>query len=193
MLKIALIRHAKTAGNLTGCYIGKTDEHLCKEGIEELKSNIDEGIYPECDYLYSSGMIRCVETAKIVYPQKKGITVENLNECDFGDFEQKNYEQLKDHPIYQYWLDGNGTIPFPNGEEPKIFRPRCQQGFSDICSKHSDGDSISIVCHGGTIMAILEKFGDPVGDFYRWQVKNTHGFTLDFDETTGKAINIVKF
>ncbi|MDR4022422.1 MAG: phosphoglycerate mutase family protein, partial [Eubacteriales bacterium] len=38
-MKIILIRHGKTAGNIKGRYIGKTDEPLCEEGINEIREN----------------------------------------------------------------------------------------------------------------------------------------------------------
>ena len=35
---IVLLRHSITAGNLVGRYIGTTDESLCPEGIQLLKT-----------------------------------------------------------------------------------------------------------------------------------------------------------
>ena len=39
MIKIALIRHSKTKGNIEKRYIGSTDESLCKEGIDLINQN----------------------------------------------------------------------------------------------------------------------------------------------------------
>ena len=36
-MKIVLIRHGATKGNLEKRYIGRTDEDLCGEGIKKLK------------------------------------------------------------------------------------------------------------------------------------------------------------
>lgn len=38
-----------------------------------------------------------------------------------GVLKEKNYEELKDDPGYQRWLDSNGTIPFPEGEGQETF------------------------------------------------------------------------
>lgn len=38
MLDLWLIRHGQTEGNKSGKYIGVTDESLCVEGIEFLKT-----------------------------------------------------------------------------------------------------------------------------------------------------------
>ena len=45
-MKIVLIRHGATKGNLEKRYIGRTDEDLCGEGIKKLKEDTCAGIYP---------------------------------------------------------------------------------------------------------------------------------------------------
>ena len=52
-----------------------------------------------------------------------------LKECDFGDFENKNYKELSGNPDYQAWIDSGGTLPFPGGEDSEAFRIRCREGF----------------------------------------------------------------
>lgn len=61
-MKIVFIRHGRTKGNMQSRYIGITDEELCKEGIDELRSNT--GIYPKADIVFTSPM-------KGVYRQRK--------------------------------------------------------------------------------------------------------------------------
>ena len=94
MAEIILVRHGKTAGNLEGRYIGsRTDEPLCEEGIHALEEKVREGIYPPVDLVYASPMIRCRQTAKILWPKFTDSSqiqyVQNLQECDFGAFENK--------------------------------------------------------------------------------------------------------
>ena len=50
MLDLWLIRHGQTEGNKSGKYIGVTDESLCVEGIEFLKTLQ----YPEIDAVFVS-------------------------------------------------------------------------------------------------------------------------------------------
>ena len=94
MAEIILVRHGKTAGNLEGRYIGsRTDEPLCEEGIHALEEKVREGTYPPVDLVYASPMIRCRQTAKILWPKFTDSSqiqyVQNLQECDFGAFENK--------------------------------------------------------------------------------------------------------
>ena len=190
MAELILIRHGKTAGNLLGRYIGsRTDEPLCDEGREGLAGKQ----LPEVERLYVSAMKRCVETAEILWPgfdQKKMQKVTDLRECDFGDFENKNYKELSGNGDYQAWIDSNGTLPFPNGESMDAFKSRCLEAFARIVEEVSGAEQewiasgktgifrAGIVVHGGTIMAILEQYGYPKAAYFDYQVKNGCGYRL---------------
>lgn len=190
MAELILIRHGKTAGNLLGRYIGsRTDEPLCDEGREELAGKQ----LPEVERLYVSPMKRCVETAEILWPgfdRKKMQKVTDLRECDFGDFENKNYKELSGNGDYQAWIDSNGTLPFPNGESMDAFKSRCLEAFARIAEEVSGAEQewiasgktgifrAGIVVHGGTIMAILEQYGYPKAAYFDYQVKNGCGYRL---------------
>lgn len=176
-MKICLIRHAKTAGNLEKRYIGTTDEPLCDAGIAELRTRS----YPDCDVVFSSSLRRCFETAKIIFPDKKIVLHNAFNEINFGDFEGKNFEELEDNFHYQKWLKNGGNIAFPNGEEPADFKKRCVAEFEKIVREYNGFSKLGFILHGGTIMAIMEKFGLPKWNFYDYQVENCGGFLADFD------------
>ena len=55
-MKIVLIRHGATAGNIKKRYIGITDEDLCASGIESIHNNIKAGYYQEVQAVYVSPM-----------------------------------------------------------------------------------------------------------------------------------------
>ena len=91
-MKIVLIRHGATAGNIEKRYIGITDEDLCASGIEGICNNIKAGYYPKVQAVFVSPMKRCRQTAKLIYPEYKQHIVPDFRECDFGIFEGKNYK-----------------------------------------------------------------------------------------------------
>ena len=186
-MKLYFIRHAKTTGNSEHRYIGKTDEPLCQTGIEELlKRN-----YPDTDIVAASPMKRCVETAKIIYPKKEIKIYSGFRECDFGDFEGKNYSDLGSNAYYQKWIDSMGTLPFPNGEDHAGFVNRCCEEFLKSVSQLSEYKSIAYVVHGGTIMAVLERFSSEKRSFYDSQVKNCGGYSCEYKH--GKIFVIEEF
>ena len=174
-MKIIFIRHGKTLGNLEKRYIGRTDESLCDEGIKELNTIV----YEKADVVISSPKKRCVQTAKIIYQDCSPVIYEDLKETDFGNFEGKNYLDLKDNLYYKKWIDSNGTLPFPNGESIKDFKSRTITAFEKAVSDFNDKNTLAFVIHGGSIMAIMEYFNK--GPFYDYHVKNGHGFITDFN------------
>ena len=185
MLKIYLIRHGKTQGNLSGKYIGsRTDEPLCEEGIRELKGKT----YPQAQILFVSPMKRCIQTAELLYPGLEQRKISFLQECDFGDFENKNYKELSGNPDYQAWIDSGGSLPFPGGEDSEEFRSRCRRGFLQcVETAFSLGSpETAIVAHGGTIMSILSAYGRPSRDYFDWQIKNGEYYALTLEEESWK-------
>ena len=169
-----LIRHGKTEGNKLARYIGTTDEPLCQEGTDFLKK-MD---YPELQDIYVSPLKRCVQTAEILFPGKPVHIIEELAECDFGEFENKNYKELDGNPNYQAWIDSGGTLPFPQGESRPCFLQRCSQGMYESVDRYRElftgGVKIGCVVHGGTIMALLSTFYG--GGYFDYQVKNGRGY-----------------
>ena len=170
-MSIVLIRHGRTAGNLEHRYIGsRTDEPLCPQGEAEL------GRGPNVQRVFSSPMRRCIKTAEILFPGVPIETAEGLRECDFGAFEGKNYRELSGRPDYQAWIDSGGEAAFPGGECRKDFAARCVQAFEAFCPWDEDA---AFVVHGGTIMAIMEKYARPQGSYFDFQVKNGEGYVLE--------------
>lgn len=180
MVELYLIRHGKTYGNTLGRYIGTTDESLCPEGLEALKAVR----YPQVDAVYASPMKRCRETAGVLWPNVQIQCFDKLRECDFGEFENKNYLELKDNSHYQAWVDSGGTLPFPGGESRGAFQDRCRAGFLEVLSaiRKKSYKKAALVVHGGTIMSILEAYAVPRRDFYHWQAKNGMGYRACWDE-----------
>lgn len=179
MLKIYLIRHGQTPGNKLKRYIGTTDEHLTREGCEFLK----ELSYPIPETLYVSPLLRCVETAGILFPEKELHIIDELSECDFGEFENKNYKELSGNENYQKWIDSNGMLPFPGGESREEFKRRSLTGFQKAVTGciREDVHRAALVVHGGTIMNIMEEYADRQRPFYEWHVKNGGGYLVELD------------
>ncbi len=168
-MEILLIRHFMTRGNAEHRYIGITDEALLPGQTSS---------YPEVQAVAVSPLRRCVETAEIIYPGVRRYVCDELRECDFGLFENKNYEELKDDPDYRRWILSEGKIPFPEGEGRDDFCRRCEEGFCRMTERfiEENYESAAFVVHGGTIMAILDRFAASREGFYHWQVKNGEAY-----------------
>lgn len=175
-MKIIFIRHLRTPGNEKRQYIGRTDESLSDRALEGFLSSKNR--YPAVKSVIASPMKRCIETARLIYPEAEIRTEPLLRECDFGLFEGKTYEELKDHPAYIEWLESGGMAAFPEGEPQELFRNRCAEGVQKWIEilLEEKAESAAFVVHGGTIMASLYRLAEEPHDFYHWQVENGGGY-----------------
>lgn len=184
-MRIYFIRHSLTKGGTEKRYIGRTDEPLCEQGIQRL----GELSLPRCDALVCSPMLRCVQTAELLFPGQEIILCEELRECDFGDFEGHNYDELNGREDYQRWIDSGGRLTFPNGEAPSDFKRRCISGFERIVPELDGCESAAFVVHGGTIMSLLERFALPHRDYYDWLTEHCGGWLCEYD---GAALSVIE-
>ncbi|MBQ5326666.1 MAG: histidine phosphatase family protein, partial [Oscillospiraceae bacterium] len=155
MSKIYLIRHGLTEANEQHLYCGSTDLPLSQKGREELakiKYDIDKS--KVC--FITSGMKRTEETLKILFGDIPHVIDSRFKEIDFGIFEMKSYNELKDTDEYQQWLDGDNhtNIP-PEGESGAQMEKRVLVAFAEI--KGTDKDTV-IITHGGVIVSIMANY-----------------------------------
>lgn len=117
------------------------------------------------------------------FPGKKLNIIDELAECDFGEFENKNYQELDGNEHYQSWIDSGGLLPFPGGESREEFKRRNVTGFQKAvngCLRN--GISLAaLVVHGGTIMNVMEEYADEDRSFYDWHVQNGKGYEVEID------------
>lgn len=128
-INLTLIRHGKTPSNREHRYLGVTEEALSGEGRKQLEILAEKDILKKPWLLFISPMLRCQESAGILFPGKKAYPIEEWREMNFGTYEGKNYEDLKNDSYYQKWIDSNGTLPFPEGESQQEYIKRCHRGL----------------------------------------------------------------
>ena len=144
--------------------------------------------YPEVQAVYASPMIRCTQTAGILFPGKKLNIIDELAECDFGEFENKNYKELSGDTRYQARIDSNGILAFPGGESKDECATRNLEGFQRAVSAciREEITEAALVVHGGTIMNIMEQYALPKKEFYEWHVGNGCGYLVELDPVLWK-------
>ena len=191
-MKIYMIRHGATKGNKEHRYIGSTDEGLLTEECAALMA-LQESYKNICsNCVYVRPMRRCRETAELLFPHARQLVVEEFRECDFGDFEYKNYEELNGNRDYQRFIDSGGRCGFPGGETRDEFQKRCVDGLLGVIGNCDENTlDIVMVVHGGTIMALLDRFSNPHGDYYDWQVRNGCGYVAEIESDKNGEICLV--
>ena len=100
-MKLTLIRHGLTEGNIRRLYYGAMDLPLLPDGIEALHALRDGGGYPEAERYFTSGMTRTEQTFAALYGNRPHGTLPGMQEMRFGEFEGKTYADLKDDPAFR--------------------------------------------------------------------------------------------
>ena len=157
MITVTLIRHGQIAANIDRAYAGgRTEQLLTEEGRRQSAALRLPGV----DRVFISPMIRCWQTAEIVFPDMEFEVVEDFREMDFGIFEGKTAAEMGDSDEYRSWVDGMCEDKIPGGESNGEFTARVTHAFEEVLAGCSDGDRIALVVHGGTVMAIMGAYND---------------------------------
>lgn len=186
-LEVLLLRHGQTQGNLEKRYIGKTDEPLLLDDTESMRKisvfqkRLEQEGIAGSQKLFVSPMLRCRQTAELLFPGQEQVVIDKLREMDFGRFEAKNYMELSADPAYQAWIDSDGRLPFPEGEDRECFIRRTMEGFRQMTEQawRENCGQIAAVVHGGSIMAILSCLMQD--DYFAYQVPNLAGYAFQYE------------
>lgn len=175
-MELLLIRHSATKGNLLGQFVGSQDHPLAPEG-EALALSRRERL-PPVDKLWVSPMVRCRQTAELLYPGQPQHRVDDLRECNFGNFEGKTWEELGGDPVFLAWKAGDPNVIFPGGEALGEHIMRCRRGIALVVTQaRQEGIArAGVLAHGGTLMSAMSGFAVPHRDFYSWLPKNCGGY-----------------
>ena len=201
--KLHLIRHGLTSGNLQGLYIGSgTDIPLCDEGRAQLAELKERFEYPQVDTVFSSPLMRAVETANILFPNATHqFSVHDLREAGFGVFENHPVKELVKNEDFKKWITpGSGFVP--EGAEPtEQFHARCSETLLKLFEYmiRMDVTEAACVTHGGVIMSMLSQRALPSRHPEQWMADPGCGYTVQTDvqlwmrDRLVEAIDIVPF
>jgi alpha-ribazole phosphatase len=176
---IYLIRHGETAYNAEQRYLGTLDLPLSQIGRDSL---CQANFIPEV--VYVSPLCRAIESAELLFPNARLQTVEDLREMEFGVFEGHNYAEMEQDTAYRAWVAGNCLDRCPGGESRAEFSERSCAAFSALVETalEQQAQYLVIVAHGGTQMAVLERYARPQRDYYAWCTPTGAGYVLSADD-----------
>ena len=178
---IYLIRHGLTRSNETGSYCGRgNDEPLSAAGESGLLRLLDESRYPMVESVYTSPMLRAIQTVNILYPGMDSSCVDELAEADFGPFDGKSIYELKNDPEYQKWVTPNSKYTPKGVEDPQAFFERSVLSIISIIDDMMAGDiySAAVVTHASVIGNIMAGLCLPKRPPYDWGCGAGCGFKL---------------
>ncbi|AUD14635.1 MULTISPECIES: histidine phosphatase family protein [unclassified Planococcus (in: firmicutes)] len=160
---LRLIRHAPTAGNVRRAYIGWTDEPILP-----FESKPDHGTR----LVWGSDLLRCRQTAHILFPDAHYEANADLRELHFGDWENMTYDDLQSNELYRNWIDDPKMVQPPNGESLQQLAERVDRAIETF----SETGDYTVVTHGGPIRYILSKANRQ--QFFSQQAAHGHCYTV---------------
>lgn len=178
--KIHLIRHGQTQQGAEGRYIGVTDVPLSSEGKNELTHLKNTFGYPEADVVYSSPLVRSLQTARILYPETELVLLKGLREYNFGSFEGKTMQELKGDPVFEGWISGTGEKRPPQGETGPEFVERVCNAFSGMVRDVFERGckEAVMISHAGVISTLLALYAFPRHPQNEWRMEPGLGYTI---------------
>lgn len=177
-MKIYLLRHGQTSYNAEKRYQGILDIPLSEEGRASL---VRADIFPE--KVYVSPLNRARSTADVLFPEAEQIVVQDFREMCFGIFEGRSFRDMEHDSEYAAWVEGGCEGRCPGGERKAEFCDRTCRAFVALMEEvlQSGEEKLVIMAHGGTQMAIMERYGLPRHDYYHWCSPNAGGYVLEAD------------
>ncbi|MBO0452158.1 histidine phosphatase family protein [Candidatus Enterococcus murrayae] len=157
-MRIYLIRHGETEYNRRRLFYGKSDISLNETGIEQanwLAEKFKEGKIDAV--IYTSSLRRTIETAKLIFPNQPIISLEDLDEKDFGLWEGMSADQINtEYPVeWEKWLLSPFEYTPKNAEKFSVFQNRVLSCFNDLLQKKED---FVLVGHLGVLRTILKTY-----------------------------------
>ena len=187
---VYLIRHGETEHNRDRRYQGWIDVPLSEEGKSRL---MRADLQPET--VYVSGLVRTLQTARLLFPDAEYRTVPGLNEMDFGLFDGRSADELENDPAYREWVGNNCESACPGGEDMAGFVKRVGSSFEEVireCLLHKRKKAV-IVTHGGTIMALASALARPERGFYDWITENGAGYLFEYEPSGGgRSLKLIR-
>jgi ribonuclease H / adenosylcobalamin/alpha-ribazole phosphatase len=178
--KISFMRHAQTALNDT-TFLGQgRDPGILNKGVPGFQGH-------KIKTVFSSPAKRCIETAKLIFPQVS-ITHDNrLQEINYGSAEGMTFETLKiQHPkIIDEWSKGKDPHFPDGGENTSGVFSRLNNFLGEVSGK-IDGTTV-VMTHSVVLRCLIGEAHDiPQQEWYLLSIP--HAEPLDFKIMAGRLI-----
>lgn len=172
---LTMVRHAQTDGSRRELYYGASDIPALPESLAELHENANR--YPTAPRYYTSGLLRTEQTLRALYGDVPHTALPGLQEMNFGDFEMRGYNELKDDPAFQRWAADSEHNPCPNGESAPQTMARNRAAMDTVLAT---GEDAVCVIHGGVTSGLMMHwFG---GTRYDYLLAPGEGYQVSFNE-----------
>ena len=158
-MNIVLVRHGETDYNAQGRMYGHAQVGLNARGYAQARAVANRLTAVPIVRIYSSDLVRAMQTAQeIAALQQASVSYdEGLREQHVGDWEHLTIPEVVERYPQHYAAHSADPAhtPYSNGESFAMLQRRACASLNTIIAAHQIGDTICVVCHGGTINALV--------------------------------------
>ena len=174
---IFIIRHGQTEGNSRKVLQGRSNLPLNETGWQQAKEAAEQLAGVSFDRVYSSPLIRAVQTAGVIAPYKSPVIDERLIEMDYGPYEGMSLDAPASE-VLTFFSDFRNN-PAPAGMEPlDSVVKRAGLFLEELCRTT---DHILISTHAIAMKGFLE-YLTPLsqGSYWSKYIGNCAVYTAEF-------------
>jgi broad specificity phosphatase PhoE len=190
-MKLYVVRHGRSAGNLPGRMTGWSEHPLTRLGTAPAR-RVAARLAPLGPMpVYTSDLPRALDTARLIaarWAPPQAVTAETaspaqaavgvvadrrLREIDLGDYEGRSWDEfVADRELAGAFAREPFTTTLPGGESLGMVRERVLAAFEEITQ--GEHAVACLVCHDGPIRTILNHIlGIPPER--HWAISTSHG------------------
>lgn len=202
-MRIVIIRHGQTMANVineegTALYTGTLNNELTsltEEGKNQARALAENDIIKSIEKVYSSDLIRAIQTAKLAKPEYEINLSEDLRERCLGIFEGKEMKDLLSSNEYNKYITDERFSNFrtdfvqkaPKGENYTDVSIRCRRFLDSL--DFNDDITIGIFSHYHAIRCLfLNMFKiQPREKIFQLQIQHCTPYVIE-----GNSINNLK-
>ena len=137
-IQIIYFVHGTTYDNTMGKCSGWKQAELTDKGKERAIKLGEIRKDAHFDVIFTSDLIRAIDSANLAFPNVKKIQDRRLRECNYGDLDGED----KSLVVYEEHIE----TPFPNGESLKDVEKRIKD-FIHFLKDNYEGKTLGIVAH----------------------------------------------
>lgn len=154
-MKLYMVRHGQSETNLTRCFTGWAQVNLTERGIEDAKrvGRYLKGLH--FDRIYSSDLLRAVQTAQNAIPGCQPVRLSLLREIGLGELEHRSIDECMEQ-LGETFAANRRAYDFSSygGENREMIENRVRQFM--LMLENDPCDQAVAFGHAGTLQAALD-------------------------------------
>ena len=191
---ILLIRHGQTEPNVTGLYMGWSDDDLNETGYSQARRLSSSLATLPISSIYASRLRRTYTTATILAePHKiKPKTSEDFIEIRLGDWQGLSMDVVRQRwpELWQQSRIDPSDITLPNGESFQQVTERAIRGFETVAEANM-GKHTAIVTHEIIVKVLIAHVLRATNSIYRrMEIENTSLSMVRIDDGKARLVTL---